>query len=201
MGKLARIASLGAAVAALAGCPKAPEAVHETVVRVPSPAPHVVSSAAAPVPPPQPYGGQSPVIYNPALDPTPGTGTPASQGPVAKKLELGPDCTAHTRPDPSVSPDYQHSGGLYGGPFPMSTGGAVIHVASAGEGTFVLHLDADDQQEKNLVLDAAGPFDTTFKFPGRKGAYAFFLQMEPLGAWSVEVYNLPPSPSPTPSKP
>jgi hypothetical protein len=200
MGKLARVGSLGTLVAVLAGCPKAPVAVRETVVRVPSPAPHVVSSVGERQSPPPPFGGQSPVIYNPALDPSPDPPATGVQGSPGKKLELGPDATAHSKPDPSASPTFKYAGqGLYAGPFNMSPTGAVIHVASEGTGTFVLHLDSDDQREKNLVLDAEGSFDTTFKFPGRGGPYAFFLQMEPLDAWSVEVYNLPGSPSPRPS--
>jgi hypothetical protein len=208
MGKPTRMGILAATVALMAGCPSAPQAVRETVVRQPVASPRAIAPAQVRSPvAPEPYGGQSPVPYYPGITPTdnPATGSAVARDPDAH-VDLCPDCKPTTAPGPSVSPSFKYAGkGLYAGPFEMSPAGAVIHVEHVPQGkpgTFVMHLDSDDQREKNLVVDAAGAIDASFKFPGRRGPYAFFLQIEPLDDWQVKVYNLPASPSPTPtSKP
>jgi hypothetical protein len=204
-GKATRIGLLAGVVGWLAGCPAAPQAPRETVVRNPVASPR--SLAPAPAESREvvkPFGGQSPVPFSNDLLPSAAvTVDPAATGPAAGHITLGPDAKPASQPDPEASPTFTYAGkGLYAGPFQMGPGGTIVHVEhepDGAPGTFLLHLDSDDQREKNLVLEATGKLKTTFKFPGRAGPYAFYLQMDPPGPWSVDVYALPASPSPKPS--
>ncbi|MDB5097915.1 MAG: hypothetical protein JWM80_2336 [Cyanobacteria bacterium RYN_339] len=205
-GKLLRTGGLAIAVGWLAGCPSTPQAVRETVVRTPVASPRSLAPAGdrSPVPA-QPYGGQSPVPYYPGIGGTdpPASGPGTTPADPSAHLDLGPECKVATVPTASASPTFRYAGkGLYAGPFQMGASGTICHVEHLPDGkpgSFVLHLDSDDQREKNLALDAVGPVNTTFKFPSRSGPYAFFLQMDPPGPWSVDVYAIPASPSPSPS--
>jgi hypothetical protein len=202
-------------VAVAAGCPAEPStgperAVHQPSLRgagTPSPRP---STGTSPTPK-QAFDGKSPVPFDPndvnAL-PSPESSeagsskkSPEPGDAIPRSLTLGP--LARSASKPARDPDYSfQQSNLFAGPFPMNPRGVLVHVRHTpleAPGRLTLHLDSEDQKEKNLVLEATGKLDTTFSFPGRAGNYAFYLQLDPVQSWQIDVYEVPPSPSPSTS--
>jgi hypothetical protein len=200
-------ASLGLAL--IAGC-LAPATVRETVV-----VPHVVPTSAVGTvsqrtASPE-YTGHDPMhqvqqTYEPYKPPIPGvsdagTGTQGGSGTDASSyVSLCSDCNADYGPK---GPSVLHFSGqnLYAGPFTLPKAPVVMRISLLTKDpttTTLVYLDSGDgsQSQKNLLVEAKGGFTTTFKYKEHAGLYAFYLQINPLSPWTIDVYGPSPSPSP-----
>jgi hypothetical protein len=193
----------------LAGCLTQPAGPRETVVQA-----HVTGrSSALPAseqtasPENSGSGGPHSVkqTYEPYRPPIPGaSGTDTTTGvgnDSSSYVNICGDCNADAgTKGPSL---VRFSGqSLYAGPFTLPKAPVVMRVSLLTKDpatTMLLYLDSGDsaQSQKNLLVEAKGSFSTTFKYKEHPGFYAFYLQVNPLSPWTIEVFG--PSPSPIPS--